>query len=195
MLSGRASIPLRPVTAKPNEEVDEWYDLGPHEFSHPEGPGRGCGTLRLKMCYKPFADLNPELSKKGAIIITVIRCRDLMAMDHGGTSDPYVRIKIGDKVFKTHVISATCDPEFHVTFEFFDVPISEMMHFSVFDRDFASKDDPLGTLEISVRQLASKTTDLVPGSVRQWFPLKGVEHGEIQLKMQYISMDVETAQT
>lgn len=186
---GRALIPVRPAADTPGEEVDDWYDLGENSFGHPDGPGSGCGSLHLKMIYTPFTMLDPLNSAAGAVTVTIIRCRDLMAMDRGGTSDPYVKIKLGDKVVKTHVVNATCDPEFHVNFEFFDVPVTETLRFSVFDKDFATRDDPLGSMDLSVQHLARSTTDSIPGSLRQWFKLTGVEHGEIQLKLQYIPMD------
>lgn len=185
-------IPVLPAAEKPGEEVDGWYDLGAENFGHPDGPGSGCGSLHLKMIYTPFSMLEPRNSTIGAVIVTIIRCRDLLAMDRGGTSDPYVKIKLGDTVVKTHVVNASCDPEFHVNFEFFDVAVTETIRFSAFDKDFATRDDPLGTLDLPVQQLAEAETDSIPGSMRAWFKLQNVAHGEIQLKLQYIPMDTIT---
>ena len=183
------AIPVRPAAERPGKELDQWFDLGPNEFTHPDGVGNGRGSVHLKMVYTPFHKMRTSTSSTGAVMVTVIRCRDLMAMDRGGTSDPYVKLKLNNAVRKTHVVNASCEPEFHVNFEFFDVPITDKLQITVLDRDFGSRDDLLGDLEIEMKQLATSVRDTIPGSMRQWFKLKGYDRGEIQLKLQYIPMD------
>ena len=186
---GRVAIPVRPVAERSGKVVDDWYALGPNDFAHPDGTGIGRGSVHLKMVYTPFHNMRTSTSSIGAVMVTVIRCRDLVAMDRGGTSDPYVKLKLNNTVRKTHVVNASCEPEFHVNFEFFDVPITEKLQITVFDRDFATRDDFLGDLEIEMKQLAANVRDSIPGSMRQWFKLQGYDRGEIQLKLQYIPMD------
>jgi len=186
---GRTSVDVRAATEKPGVEVDNWYDLGVSPFGHPEGCGVGKGTVHLKMTYTPFAMLDPLSSKKGALVVSIVRCKDLMAMDRGGTSDPYVRVKLMDKNVRTHVVTASCDPEFHSNFEFYDVPIGETIHFEAFDKDLLSKDDRLGHVSIGVKEIARSGSEATPGCIKSWFALKEAEHGEIQLKLQYIPMD------
>ena len=186
---GRALVPVRAVADDPGVEMDRWFDLGPNPLGHADGPGSGAGTFHLKMVYTPFSMLHTDDSQTGAILVTVIRCRDLVPMDRGGTSDPYVKLHVKDTTVKTHVVSASCDPEFHVNFEFYEIPVTNTLQFSVFDKDLMSKDDPLGKLSIPLKRLASAKTDGQQGYMRQWFTLEGVAHGDIQLKLQYIPMD------
>jgi Ca2+-dependent lipid-binding protein len=44
--------------------------------------------------------------------VTIVGARNLKAMDRGGTSDPYARVRIGTKgVYKTKHIKKTLTPE------------------------------------------------------------------------------------
>ena len=55
------------------------------------------------------------------LLIHIIQCKDLMAMDLGGTSDPYVKIYLlPDKKRKqeTKVHRKTLDPEFNESFKY-----------------------------------------------------------------------------
>lgn len=48
----------------------------------------------------------------GTLVITVVAARGLKAMDRGGTSDPYARIRIGKNVVgKTKHIKKTLEPQ------------------------------------------------------------------------------------
>jgi synaptotagmin-7 len=55
------------------------------------------------------------------LFVTVIEARDLPALDVGGTSDPYVKVRLMPKkkpVFSTKIIKANCNPLFNETFSF-----------------------------------------------------------------------------
>lgn len=67
--------------------------------------------LSLKATHGEFADLWPmakspaELQepavRQGAVMVTVVSARDIAAADPGGTSDPYVTVKLNEKKHKT----------------------------------------------------------------------------------------------
>lgn len=79
--------------------------------------------------WKPKSDMTPRSSRSlvsgnssvapsvnKEIFIEIISCRELFAADKGGTSDPYVKIKLGGKeVHKTTHIEKTLNPVFSST--------------------------------------------------------------------------------
>eukprot|EP00210_Caulerpa_lentillifera_P002283 g2193.t1 len=186
---GRCMVPLREVTEDPKKQTDDWYDLGSRNFGDLNGPGSGCGSVHLKLIYTPFSMMKVKDSKVGLILVHVIKCRDLIAMDAGGSSDPYVKIKLCQKTVKTQVIPACLDPEFNAKFEFFNVPITDRIELSVFDRDRVSKDDPIGDMVINVQEIADSFWSDLPGQMYDWYKLQNVPHGDIKLKLQYIPTD------
>lgn len=52
------------------------------------------------------------LGREGTVNVTLVGARELAAMDKGGTSDPYVRVRLGSKVVhKTRTVKKTLQPE------------------------------------------------------------------------------------
>ncbi|KAL8566338.1 hypothetical protein ACOMHN_030538 [Nucella lapillus] len=88
--------------------------------------------------------------------------RDLVVRDSCGTSDPYVKFKVGGKqVGKSRIIYKNLNPKWE---ESFIVPIEDVqkpVQVKVFDYDRGLHDDPMGSAEIEVTQLEiGKETDL-----------------------------------
>lgn len=81
--------------------------------------------------------------------IKIKQARNLLAADSGGTSDPYVRIHIGDDIkggLKTKHVSKTLNPVWNETFRLSvrGVQRPEKITIEVFDKDMIGKDDSLG---------------------------------------------------
>ncbi|RWS16204.1 multiple C2 and transmembrane domain-containing protein 1-like isoform X8 [Dinothrombium tinctorium] len=88
---------------------------------------------------------------------------NLLAKDSGGTSDPYVKFKIGNKiVYKSRIVSKCLDPQWD---EFFAVLIEDVFQplcLKVYDYDFGFQDDYLGGATIDLTKLElNKPTRLV----------------------------------
>eukprot|EP00803_Ostreobium_quekettii_P009566 evm.model.scf_3085.1 EVM.evm.TU.scf_3085.1 scf_3085:3220-3696(+) len=153
------------------------------------GPGVGAGTITLKMVYKSFESLRSEHSSSGAVIVTVIQCRDLVAMDSGGVSDPYVKVKIGRKEFRTVVVQDSLNPVYNETFEFFDpraghcVTTDDELKVKVYDKD-ALSDDFLGRQDLPISDIIDSCRST--GTCRRWYRLEDIKHGEIELKIEFI---------
>ncbi|EFC38773.1 predicted protein [Naegleria gruberi] len=80
--------------------------------------------------------------------LTVIHARDLDAKDMGGTSDPFVKIKIGTLQVKTEIVKKNCNPDWNAVFNL-DLPAKfdpefESIYFDVYDYDRFSSNDLIG---------------------------------------------------
>jgi Ca2+-dependent lipid-binding protein len=90
----------------------------------------------------------------GVVSVTIIGAKDLAAFDVGGTSDPYVVIKLGPESAKTSYKSRTCNPEWGEEFDLLchDVEI-QTVTLSVFDYDAVGSDDLMGMCELILTAL------------------------------------------
>jgi len=94
---------------------------------------------------------NPTLSVK------VIEARNIAAMDKGGTSDPYCRLKcnFNKQRFKTRVIDKTLTPKWEETFKFFaPYPAEGQLTLKMWDKDRWTTDDFLGELQLDITKIA-----------------------------------------
>uniref|UniRef100_A0A8C1ZSP9 Extended synaptotagmin-like protein 1b n=1 Tax=Cyprinus carpio TaxID=7962 RepID=A0A8C1ZSP9_CYPCA len=97
--------------------------------------------------------------------------KDLVAKDNmmggmvKGKSDPYVKIHIGDKIFKSHVIKENLNPTWNEMYELVMTSRSTSdVLVEVFDKDM-DKDDFLG---------------------RYWFSLSDVKHGQVHMILEWL---------
>ncbi|KAG9044114.1 hypothetical protein FS837_008759 [Tulasnella sp. UAMH 9824] len=86
--------------------------------------------------------------------VQVVGCADLLASDWGGTSDPYVVVKLGREQHKTPVVTRSLNPKYpqkKATFDFFiyrsNVAYLGALKFAVWDEDLV-RDDYLGEVAI-----------------------------------------------
>jgi ankyrin repeat protein/tetratricopeptide (TPR) repeat protein len=89
------------------------------------------------------------------IKISVLRAKDLLAMDRGGTSDPYVRLVIGDDLVKnkkTTVKNKTLNPTWMENFELHiqSSQRRDSLWVEAFDKDLVGTDDSLGKFGIAL---------------------------------------------
>lgn len=77
--------------------------------------------------------------------------KDLLAKDAGGTSDPYVKFKIGAKqLYRSKTISKTLNPVWNEHFMTLIDDLTFPLVIRVFDYDFGFQDDYLGTASIDL---------------------------------------------
>ena len=67
--------------------------------------------------------------------LTIESASGLEPMDRGGTSDPYVKIKVGKQRDKTEVKKKTLDPVWAQSFSFEGVTSTDTVKLSVWDKD------------------------------------------------------------
>jgi hypothetical protein len=154
---GTFEVPLH--TLEPLTEYDKWHPLGMEdENGHVQIKGE------VQLLYKLTPKLPPALFQ-----IEILRAKDLIAADSGGTSDPYVRVHIGDEESqgqKTTVKKKTLCPEWEETLEMRirSEQRRDIVTIECFDYDAISADDSLGKFSIAL-------DDLVPATeYREWRP-------------------------
>ncbi|KAG0205878.1 hypothetical protein BGX28_002568 [Mortierella sp. GBA30] len=144
------------------------------------------GTLHLKFEFLPVViELLPKerLDNMGNMNVTLVRAKNLIAADRGGSSDPYIVFKVsGKEVHKSEVIKKTLNPEYN---ESFIVPIAsraeDRFTLEVFDWNQLStaKSLGVGSLDLSNIQLVLPNEFLIPLQNKQ-------NQGEVQLRIRFM---------
>ena len=88
----------------------------------------------------------------------VVECIDLVPADTGwgagGSSDPFVRLTLGDQINTTETVQKNLDPTFNADFHFEVSKAASRddlkLLVEVFDKDFGSADDFLGEVELAL---------------------------------------------
>ncbi|XP_047634262.1 multiple C2 and transmembrane domain-containing protein 1 isoform X4 [Phacochoerus africanus] len=94
--------------------------------------------------------------------ITLKRGQSLAARDRGGTSDPYVKFKIGGKeVFRSKIIHKNLNPVWEEKACLLVDHLREPLYIKVFDYDFGLQDDFMGSAFLDLTQLElNRPTDV-----------------------------------
>ncbi|XP_035020608.1 synaptotagmin-7b isoform X4 [Hippoglossus stenolepis] len=138
---GEVSIPLNKLDLANMQTF--WKELNPCS----DGSGSR-GDLLVSLCYNPTANI---------ITVSIIKARNLKAMDIGGTSDPYVKVWLMNKdkrveKKKTVVMKRCLNPVFDESFPF-DVPAHVLREttiiITVMDKDRLSRNDVIGKVSPS----------------------------------------------
>ncbi|XP_046657711.1 multiple C2 and transmembrane domain-containing protein-like [Daphnia pulicaria] len=80
--------------------------------------------------------------------------RDLAAKDSCGTSDPYVKFKLGNKViYRSKTIHRDLNPIWEEDFDIYLDDLNTPLHIRVFDYDWGVQDDFLGAATFDLNQL------------------------------------------
>lgn len=131
------------------------------------------------------------------LVVKVVEARNIAAMDKGGTSDPYCRLKcnFNKQRFKTKVIDRTLNPKWEETFKFFAPAQPEgQVVLKMWDKDRWTSDDFLGEIQIEIGKYADgKSHDL-------WFTLanepkkrEGSAKGEVHVSVTYDGLKKDAA--
>ncbi|KAM3876583.1 synaptotagmin-7b [Diretmus argenteus] len=167
---GEVNIPLNKLDLANMQTF--WKELKPCS----DGSGSR-GDLLLSLCYNPTAN---------TITVTIVKARNLKAMDIGGTSDPYVKVWLMHKdkrveKKKTVVMKRCLHPVFNESFPF-DVPAHVLREttiiITVMDKDKLSRNDVIGKIYLSWKSGPAEVKhwkDMMArprSAVSQWHTLK-----------------------
>ncbi|KAM9367469.1 multiple C2 and transmembrane domain-containing protein 1 [Phaethornis superciliosus] len=122
----------------------------------------GDGSATARLVGTSNADIPPANPGMYQLDITLKRGQNLAARDRGGTSDPYVKFKLGGKeVFRSKTIHKNLNPVWEEkTCILIDNP-REPLYIKVFDYDFGLQDDFIGSAFLDITSLElNRQTDV-----------------------------------
>eukprot|EP00456_Euglypha_rotunda_P035085 TRINITY_DN2705_c0_g1_i5.p1 TRINITY_DN2705_c0_g1~~TRINITY_DN2705_c0_g1_i5.p1 ORF type:complete len:970 (-),score=172.98 TRINITY_DN2705_c0_g1_i5:22-2667(-) len=128
-----------------------------------------------------------NISKVGTLKVTLIEGTNLPAMDRGGTSDPFCKLKIQPHAsVKSKVIKKNLNPKWDQTFEFKDVSIESPLELTVYDEDLVG-DDEMGheKIDLKSQQLASKVPFGKDFQHEDIFFLQGDKTKKAQIRLRF----------
>ncbi|XP_046895332.1 synaptotagmin-6 [Hypomesus transpacificus] len=152
------------------------------------------GEIMFSLCYLPTA---------GRLTLTVIKCRNLKAMDITGYSDPYVKVSlICDgrrlKKKKTTIKKNTLNPTYNEAI-IFDIPPDSMdtvsLHISVMDYDLVGHNEIIGVNRVGCnaeglgRDHWNEMLAYPRKPVAHWHPLLESKKSEKEWKARTASFD------
>ncbi|XP_031805361.1 multiple C2 and transmembrane domain-containing protein 1 isoform X9 [Sarcophilus harrisii] len=146
--------PPPPQSAAPEQEP------APSETATPEKGEKPGNDPRLNTIGTSNADLPLVDPGMYQLDITLRRGQNLAARDRGGTSDPYVKFKIGGKeVFRSKIIHKNLNPVWEEKACILIDQPREPLYIKVFDYDFGLQDDFMGSafLDLTLLELKRPT--------------------------------------
>ncbi|XP_073744316.1 multiple C2 and transmembrane domain-containing protein 1 isoform X7 [Callorhinus ursinus] len=137
-----AQSPVQPRTPEKGEELGSSQKINTAGTSNADVPLADPGMYQLD--------------------ITLRRGQSLAARDRGGTSDPYVKFKIGGKeVFRSKIIHKNLNPVWEEKACILVEHLREPLYIKVFDYDFGLQDDFMGSAFLDLTQLElNRPTDV-----------------------------------
>ncbi|XP_022601257.1 extended synaptotagmin-1-like [Seriola dumerili] len=201
---GSLTIPLSRLLSNSNLSLDQWFQLDnsgsasriyintvlrvlwldEERISSDVSSNMGAG-LSKKLAQQTSP--HPSFATEGLLRIHLLAGQNLVPKDNlmggmvKGKSDPYVKINIGGEMFTSHVIKSNLNPTWN---EMYEVILTQLpgqeLFVEVFDKDMDMKDDFMGRLKISLKDIIdSQYTD-------QWYNLSDVKSGRVHLVLEWV---------
>lgn len=162
-------------------EEDASVHAAVNEFEDMRATGTVVGSVGSKVNMQAAAAKAVSRGGVGALYVQIVAGYNLVAKDRNGTSDPWVRVKFGDKTQRTNVIAENLNPRWNSNPFIFEVHSTDtLLRLECFDSDFF-KDDPIGDLEMLAAQ-----APVDPESTTVRCALENVPHGELEFKLLYV---------
>ncbi|GBG78685.1 hypothetical protein CBR_g27909 [Chara braunii] len=108
--------------------------------------------------------------------LVLIEAKNLVAANWGGTSDPYVSVRYGQIKKRTKVVYKTVNPLWNFSMSFIEDGRSSLI-LHVKDYNTILMPTTIGHCEVDLDGLEPNKT------VDQWLPLKGVDKGELHIRI------------
>ncbi|PAA65306.1 hypothetical protein BOX15_Mlig019212g2 [Macrostomum lignano] len=170
-----------------------------HKLTDEKGQQTGELCLECTMSSEPTADASAAAASSSKskyvdksvegrpVTFSLVAGKKLMAADLGGTSDPFVRVTIGNRLlYKSQIVKGSLNPQWNEEFTV-PVPKKHAVTFTVMDYDAVGKNDYLG--EVSLDPVTASTLG------ETWYQLTGpkVKSGEILLSCRLPESTVTSA--
>ncbi|XP_051967407.1 synaptotagmin-6-like [Xyrauchen texanus] len=172
-----------------SQETSIWKDI---QYATSESVD--LGEVMFSLCYLPTA---------GRLTLTVIKCRNLKAMDITGYSDPYVKVSLVCdgrrlKKKKTSIKKNTLNPAYNEAI-IFDIPPENMdqvnLHISVMDYDLVGHNEIIGVCRVGChaeglgRDHWNEMLAYPRKPIAHWHPLVEPKKSEKEWKSRTASFD------
>ncbi|XP_063820090.1 multiple C2 and transmembrane domain-containing protein 1 isoform X2 [Pseudophryne corroboree] len=146
-------------------------------------PVRASSQTKINSAGSSNADLPLPNLGMYQLDVTLRRGSNLAARDRGGTSDPYVKFKIGGKeVFRSRTIHKNLNPVWEENTSLLIDSLKEPLYVKVFDYDFGLQDDFIGSAFLDL------TTLVLQSSKEVALNLKDPQHPEHVLGTIHLSV-------
>jgi len=97
----------------------------------------------------------------GVLLVRVVRACNLVNMDLGSASDPYVILKLGRQSMRTRTIQDDNDPVWDETLPLNVQSEAQRLCAEVWDRDLVGRDDWIGHVEVPIAEACAKGAEEV----------------------------------
>lgn len=197
---GNLAIPLSRLLSNSNLSLDQWFQLENSGsasriyinailrvlwLDEERIPSDVSSSLSQQLSQQTSP--HPSFATEGLLRIHLLAGQNLIPKDNlmggmvKGKSDPYVKISIGGETFTSEVIKGNLNPTWN---EMYEVILTQLpgqdLHVEVFDKDMDMKDDFMGRLKISLKDLIdAQYTD-------QWYTLSDVKSGRVHLILEWV---------
>lgn len=157
---GETTVPLKHVLIRNNFNMQRILEPKSEDELAEMTPDDSRGRIHVSLCY---------ISKDHKLVVGIIRCANLIAMDSNGYSDPYVKCYLLPDPSKktkrrTKMKKKNLNPEFNETFTYniaHNELASKTLEITVWDYDVGTSNDFIGGIHLGIH---SKDTLL-----KQWF--------------------------
>ncbi|KAG7502410.1 extended synaptotagmin-3-like [Solea senegalensis] len=130
---------------------------------------------------------------RGVVRVHLLEARDLVPKDTymmglvKGKSDPYATLRVGNNHFKSKIVKENLNPVWDEVFQFVvhEAPGQEL-ELEIYDDD-TDKDDFIGRYNLDFGEVKREK------EMDRWFPLEGVQNGEVHLKLQWLSLNTDVS--
>ena len=127
-------------------------------------------------------------SERGSLTVSILRARNLIALDMNGLSDPFVSVRVGNsnqEKYKTKVIGKTLNPVWNESVTMAMVQRHEKLHIELFDKDTFTQ-ERMGTVSFDYTTLL-ELAEGEAGEEPRWYQLKDAKSGEVQLAFKAVA--------
>ncbi|XP_054663073.1 extended synaptotagmin-1 [Grus americana] len=133
------------------------------------------------------ASPNPQFGTERVLRIHLLEAENLIAKDNffkgvvRGRSDPYAKVRVAGRVFRSRVVKEDLNPHWNEVYEVIvdNVP-GQDVEFDLFDKDI-DKDDFLGRCKVPLRRVLSSRI------VDEWLPLEEVKSGRLHVRLESLA--------
>lgn len=149
-------------------------------------PANFAHIYSLRMHQLVVAAPDRGFPKIGKLLIDVEKGLNLVDMDYGSESDPFVVVSFaGKKLEKSITVADNNNPIWNMHRDVEVASIYQVLRIEVFDKDLTGKEF-MGKLDLPIRHAVQSPNEWVMNSPSGSYPLEGVSHGSIVVYINFM---------